>query len=627
MTLPAPSPTDLLRTAMAAYRRGSMAEAEHLCSDILRAWPDHVGGLFLLAALRMAAGDDDRASRLFQNALALDPTIADAHGNLATIRQRQGRLVEAARLFHRAARLAPDNPDWHIGLGMLGLDNPTMATRQLRMAAALSPASATAWRGLGLALRAGNPVAAARAFDRAFRLDPSLELAASEAFACRLQAADWRHYKRDRQTLEQHIDQDGTVLPLLTQIAGIDPARQRRAAEAVCRRQVAQAPLPLPPRHRTDRRLTVAYLSADFHEHATAYLITGLFEQHDRRSFRILAGCYGPDDGSPARQRIRHAVDGFHVLRDLDARQAADWATAQGVDILVDLKGYTAGGRLDLLSRRLAPVQVAYLGYPGTLGAGPMDYLIGDPVVTPPADQPFYHERLAILPGCYQVNDRARPLPLGPPDRVGMGLPTEGFVFGALNGPQKITPDHFACWMRLLRAVPAAHLLLYDPQGAARSNLRAAATGAGIDSARLVFVGGVPLEQHLARYRAIDLCLDSFPYTGHTTTSDALWMGVPVVTRQGEGFAARVAASLLHAVGLPELVTHHAVGYEALALSLAHDRARIAALKSHLERVRGTALLFDTPIFTRHLERAYTLMWQRHMSGLPPQTLIVPPQD
>lgn len=625
--LHAPTPTDLLRAAMEAYHRGDMLAAGTLCGDLLRDRPHHVGGLFLRAVLCVATGDDAAAARLFQNVLALDPAIADAHGNLAMIRRRQGRAREAAGLFHRASRLAPDNPDWRTGHALLCLDQPKLALRQCQAALSLAPTSATAWRALGLTLRAIDPARAAAAFDRAVRLEPSLDLAESEAFACRLQIADWRQYDRDRARLESLIDSDCTVLPLLTQIAGVAPVRQRRAAETVWRRQVAWAPSPLPPRQRQDGRLTIAYLSADFHAHATAYLVTGLIEQHDRSRFRVLAGCYGHEDGSAARQRIRDAVDGFYSLRDLDTVQVADWAAAQGVDILVDLKGYTAGARLDLLSRRLAPIQVAYLGYPGTIGGGAMDYLIGDPIVTPAADQSFYHERLAILPRCYQVNDRARPRPLAPPDRASLGLPPDSFVFGALNAPQKITPEMFACWMRLLRAVPNACLLLYDPLGAAAANLRAAAAQAGIDPARLAFVGPAPLAQHLARYRAIDLCLDTFPYTGHTTTSDALWMGVPVVTRQGDGFAARVAASLLHAIGLADLIADDNAGYEALALALARDRARLLRLKAHLEHGYGTATLFDTAGFARDLERAFRLMWERHLAGLPPETLIVPPQD
>ncbi|MFY8095722.1 MAG: tetratricopeptide repeat protein [Niveispirillum sp.] len=622
MTLP--DPTDLLRAAMAAYRQGSMATAEGLCLALLRADPGNVGGLFLLAVLHLAAGRDDAAAGLFQAVLTLDPAIADAHGNLAMIRQRQGRLGEAAALFDRAARLAPDKAGWRVGRALLRLDQPLAAARDLRHVLALDPASAPAWRGLGLARRAaGDPAGAARALDRAFHIDPALDLADSEAFACRLQAADWRDYAARRQRIVDRIDQGGTVLPLLTQWIGIDPARQRRAAEAIFGTRIVS--LPSSPLHRRaigDGPLTVAYLSADFHDHATAHLITGLFECHDRRHFRILAGCYGRDDDSAARRRIRQAVDGFHRLDSLTAADAATWAAAQGIDILVDLKGYTAGARLDLLSRRLAPVQVSYLGYPGTLGGPALDYLIGDPVVTPATDQPFYTEQLVLLPDCYQVNDRQRPLPTAPDPAAG---PAAGFVFGALHAPHKLTPDLFACWLRLLHAVPGACLHLHDPHGAASPTLRAAAQAAGIDPARLIISGQAPLAAHLARYRAIDLCLDSFPYTGHTTSSDALWMGVPVITCQGEGFAARVTASLLHAVGLPDLITHDRAGYEALALSLAQAPDRLARLKAHLERVRSTTPLFDTARFTRHLETAYRIMGDRYRAGLPPAGFSVPP--
>lgn len=608
---------------MAAYRQGRITEADALCAALLRAKPAHVGGLFLRAVLHLATGREEDAARLFQTVLTLDPAIADAHGNLAMIRQRQGRLIEAATLFHRAATLAPDNAGWRIGRALLRLDQPGESARDFRYALALDPAAAPAWRGLGLARRAaGDPAGAAAALDRAFRIDTALETADSEAFGCRLQAADWRDYAPRRRRITDRIDRGGTVLPLLTQWIGIDPARQRLAAETICRTQITPSPASLAPsRDRGNGRLTIAYLSSDYHDHATAHLITGLFECHDRRHFRVLAGCYGRDDDSAARRRIRAAVDGFHPLNNLTAADAAAWAASEGINILVDLKGYTAGARLDLLSRRLAPVQVSYLGYPGTMGGAVLDYLIGDPVVTPASDQPFYTEQLVLLPDCYQVNDRQRPLPPAP-DPV---PPASGFVFGALHPPHKLTPDLFACWLRLLRAVPGACLHLYDPHGAATPNLRAVAQAAGVDPARLIFAGPAPLATHLARYRAIDLCLDSFPYTGHTTSSDALWMGVPVVTSQGDGFAARVTASLLQAVGLPGLITHDLTAYEATALSLARDRDRLTRLKAHLEQVRLTAPLFDTPRFTRHLETAYRIMWDRHRAGLPPAGFSVPP--
>lgn len=624
------SPNDLLHAVMDAYRRGRLGEAESLCRQLLQQDNAHVGGLFMLAVLCMATGDDERAVRLFRRVLVLSPAIADAYGNLAVIRQRQCALREAACLLDRALALSPDNAGWRASRALLRPEKAA-AVRDCRHALALAPALSTAWRALGHARRqAGDPAGAATAFDRAHRTDPAFVLAQDEAFTCRLLGADWRDFEGQRQRLLARIDQGGPALPLLTQWIGASPAQQRRAAENVWKQQ-GKATVPSPaaaPRRagKDERRLTVAYLSADFHDHATAYLITELFEQHERPGFHILAGSYGKDDGSAIRRRIQGAADGFRDLADMGNAAVAAWTASERVDILVDLKGYTAGGRLDLLSGRLAPVQVAYLGYPGTMGGGVLDYLIGDPVVTPAAHQPFYHEKLAILPDCYQVNDRKRPLPDAAPGRTALGLPEHGFVFGALHAPQKLNPAMFTLWMRLLRAVPDSCLWLYDPHGAAAANLREAARNDGVDPGRLAFAGPAPLPAHLARYRAIDLCLDSFPYTGHTTTSDALWMGVPVVAMLGDGFAGRVSASLLRAIGLAGLVAPDAAGYEALALALARDGARLAGLRRHLEQVRHTAPLFDTPRFTAHLEEAYRMMWARHVAGRPPEGFSVPPR-
>lgn len=626
--MPPASPPDLLRAVMDAYRQGRLVEAESLCHLLLQQDGAHIGGLFMLAVLRMAMGDDDAAAKLFRRTLVLSPAIADAYGNLAAIRQRQGAVKQAVRLLDHALALSPDNAGWRASRVLLRPEGAA-AIGDCRRALVLVPGLSAAWRAMGHARRqAGDAPGAATAFDRAYRTDPAFPLTQDEAFTCKLLAADWRDYDGQRQRLLTRIDQGGPALPLLTQWIGASPAQQRRAAERVWNQQgqTLSSVSPAAPRwgDKDKDRLTIAYLSADFHDHATAYLIAELFEQHDRQGFRILAGSYGREDGSAIRRRIQNAADSFHDLASMESAQVAAWAAAEQVDILVDLKGYTAGGRLDLLSRRLAPIQVAYLGYPGTMGGGVLDYLIGDPVVTPPDHQPFYHERLAILPDCYQVNDRKRPLPTMAPDRTALGLPERGFVFGALHTPQKLNPALFALWMRLLRAVPDSCLWLYDPHGVAAGNLRAAAQQAGVDPARLAFAGPAPLAAHLARYRAIDLCLDSFPYTGHTTTSDALWMGVPVVALLGDGFAARVSASLLRAMGLAELVATDAARYEALALALARDPTRLASLRQHLEQVRPTAPLFNTPRFTAHLEDAYRMMWARHSAGLPPDTLSVP---
>ncbi|MGC2856230.1 hypothetical protein ACM64Y_12225 [Novispirillum sp. DQ9] len=597
--------SDRLGLAFAAYRQGDLMAARQHCADLLEAGAEQVvEALFLLAVVEAAAGDTETAQGLFRQVIAQRPDVADAYVNLAALLVRRG--------FAR-------------------LDDPRGAGADFRLALALAPGAAAAWRGLGHVHRmSGRPAEAARAYARAHCLEPAVDAVAGERLFAHLCAADWAGAAPLRQRLETMMETDGgMVLPLLSLLIPGTPAGQRRAAARFYRDEIASAPSapPVPalpaaaPRH----RLTIAYLSGDFHDHATAYLVAELFELHDRSRFRVLAGSYGPDDGGAMRRRLVRGVDGFHDIGGLSRDAVAAWMAAEGVDILVDLKGYTQGARLDLLARRMAPIQVAYLGYPGTMGDGPMDYLIGDPVVTPADHQPWYSEHLVILPDCYQVNDRQRPLPAAPADRTACGLPATGFVFGALHAPHKITPELFGLWMRLLGAVPGSCLWLFDPHGAAADTLRRAAAGHGIEPERLVFAGALPLADHLARLRLIDLALDSFPYNGHTTTSDALWMGVPVVTVMGQGFASRVAASLLRAVGMAELVSASMADHEALALTLARQPDRLRALRQRLEAARGTAPLFDTPRFARHLERAYRMMWDRHAAGLPPEGFSVPP--
>ncbi|MFM2042448.1 MAG: hypothetical protein RLY86_1024 [Pseudomonadota bacterium] len=631
-----PPPAPSLRTALADYRAGRLAEALDLCRDLLRIDPGDAGAVFLVAAVAAAQGRTADAIALFRRVLVLAPDAADAYANLAGLLAGQGQAAPALVMLDRALALSPLRADRWTTRGTWRLGQRGGAIADFQRALAVDPASHAAWRGMGHARRgSGDPAAAARAFDRAVRLDPTLHAADSEALIARLSCADWSGLDDHRQRLVNRIKADGgVVLPLLNLLIVDDPALHLRAAALFRSRHIAaappQAPLPTPPTGiavspRGPRRLTVAYSSADFHDHATAFLVAELFERHDRDGFRIIALSSGRDDGGRMRQRIQGGVDGFVDIAGWPCDRVADRLRTEGVDILVDLKGYTNGARLDLLAGRLAPIQVAYLGYPGTLGGGPIDYLIGDPVVTPPDHQPFYAERLVILPDCYQVNDRQRPRPPGPADRSGFGLPAHGFVFGALHAPHKITPEMFGCWMGLLAELPDSRLWLYDPHGAARDMLRRAAVRHGIDQDRLVFAGWLPLADHLARYRAVDLCLDSFPYTGHTTTSDALWMGVPVVTCLGRSFAARVAASLLQAAGVPDLVTRSLADYGALALSLARGPDRLAAIRRRLATMRETAPLFDTPRFTRHLETAYRLMWERHAAGLPPVGFHVPP--
>jgi predicted O-linked N-acetylglucosamine transferase (SPINDLY family) len=347
-----------------------------------------------------------------------------------------------------------------------------------------------------------------------------------------------------------------------------------------------------------------------------------MFELHDRERFRVHAYSYGPNDGSAMRSRLERSFERFVDARAMPHAELSSAIHADGVDILVDLKGYTQHARSEVVALRPAPLQVAYMGYPGTLAAGFVDYLVADRYVIPPGYERFYGEKLVFLPGSYYVNDRLRGE--GPmPPRALLGLPEEAIVFCCFNQTYKILPEVFEGWMRILQAVPGSVLWLLDTNATARQNLGREAAKRGIEPARLIFAPRVASAQHLARVAAADLFLDTRPYNAHTTATDALWVGLPVLTTAGSTFASRVAGSLLAALGMPELIAASPAEYEACAIELARSPPALASLRRKVLRQRASASLFDTARFTRNLEHAYVRMWERHLAGEPPASFDV----
>src|ERR1700720_3466238 len=370
-------------------------------------------------------------------------------------------------------------------------------------------------------------------------------------------------------------------------------------------------------------RIRLGYLSGDFHQHAPARLMAELFERHDRTRFEVLAYSYGPDDNSAMRARLASAFDRFVDIGALSHHDAARTIHADRVDILIDLKGYTHHARPAISAYRPAPVQVSYLGYPATMGAGFIDYIIVDSFVVPYSQQPFFSERLVHLPRSYQVNDRRREVADARTSRRDVGLPAEGLVLCSFNNSYKISPVFFDIWMRLLRAVPGSVLWLLEANPQVAGNLRSEAEKRGVDSGRLIFAPVVPPAEHLGRHRHADLFLDTLPCNAHTTASDALWAGLPVLTCSGDTFAGRVAGSLLTAIGMPELITESLEEYEQIALALAGDPKRLIALRQKLEKNRDAGSLFDLPKCTANLEAAYARMWQTWLSGERPAAFSI----
>jgi predicted O-linked N-acetylglucosamine transferase (SPINDLY family) len=380
-------------------------------------------------------------------------------------------------------------------------------------------------------------------------------------------------------------------------------------------------PLPVLPAAPLPKRLRVGFVSADFHQHATTILMAELLEKMDRARFEIHLYSHGPDDGSPMRQRIKAAADAFVEVGSMSDRAVAEKIRADHIDVLVDLKGHTVNCRLGIFAHRAAPVQVSYLGFPGTTGAGYIDYFVGDAVVSPVEEAAFYSEKLALMPVCYQPNDQQRALPQAT-SRAAHGLPEDALVLCGFNQPFKLSPEVFDVWCDLLHQRPDAVLWLLQWNDRIPESLRAEAAKRGIDPARLIFAHKVPSKDHISRFALADIYIDTWPCNGHTTVSDALWAGVPVVTYAGRSFASRVAASLLHGVNLPQLITHDLAAYKAQILSLAADPAQRAGIRAHLQDARQTAPLFDSARYAQDFSDLLWRMAERHAQGLPPDHLL-----
>ncbi len=487
------------------------------------------------------------------------------------------------------------------------------------------PDLAEAWFGRGnVYLDLKQYDRALAAYDRVLSLDPDFKYVASIRLHTKQFLCDWTNIEADLEQVLSAVRDQKPCDPFCLLSIPSSSLEQFQCAKTFVAEQGSFPALWQGEIYAHDR-MRIAYLSADFREHAIAYLTAGLFENHDKTQFEVAALSLGPNQSSETRKRIAGAVEHFIDLQNKSDAQIAQVIRHLEIDILIDLNGFTRDARCNVLARRVAPLQVSYLGYPGTMGANYIDYVIADPTIIPKEQFPYYSECVVWLPDSYQVNDRQRRICGHVPTRRECDLPELGFVFCCFNNPYKISPEIFDIWMRLLRANEHSILWLIEAHPKACGNLRREAEKRGVSEKRLIFASHKPLPDHLARHQHADLFLDTLPYNAHTTASDALWAGVPVLTCVGTTFAGRVAASLLRAVGLPELVTRSLKEYEALALKLAHDPALVAAIRAKLAQNREAYPLFDTARFSRHIEAAYVTMWRRHQRRMTPEPFTVAP--
>ncbi len=623
--VPVTTPVTLDRTylfkAVERQGAGQTVEAEEMFRTYMVAFPDDPVAIYSLGVILMNRGEVAETLGLLAHGLSVAPEFAPLYAAMGSIQQSIGEREEALRCYERAIELKPDYVEALINSGALLREKQQHAAALMRFQAvlAINPNYESALGNSAVLLSEFKKTAEAIAtLQHLLSINPNYDFGEGLLIYERLHACDWTDFDKLSKSIIEGVRANRRTCKSLGLMALSDSASDHQLCArlfAENRYRSAAKPLWQGERYR-HARIKIAYLSPDLREHPVGHLMAGIFERHDKNRFETIALSLGPDDNSRLRARMQATFDHFIDVRQLGSKEIAELIRKMEVDIVIDLAGYTSDARTEVFGYRPAPVHVNYLGYPGTLGFKEMDYIIADQHVIPPEHQCFYDEQVLYLPDTYLPTDNTVQIAERTPTRAECGLPDEAFVFCSFSHDYKISPELFKIWMRLLKQVPGSVLWLMSRSETSQQNLRTSAQAEGVDPARLVFATRVPrVEDHMARYRQADLFLDTHPYNAHTTSADALMAGLPVLTRQGQSFPARVAASVLHAAGMPELVTTTVEGYEALALHLATHPVELKALRDKLASHGRSQPLFDTDAFCRNLEAIYTSLWRKTELG------------
>ena len=623
--------------------------------------PNDASALSNLGSSLNSIGHNQQAFSVFQKAIKIDPKAPIAWYNAANILSDIGEYKEALTYYRRSIKLNPQYFQAYINYGKVLFElkrfseSLTYYDKALRInqdsveclinkgatlnelkrygeaiahydkALSLKPEYAEAWSNKGNTLNELKRYDEAIAhYDKALSLKPDIDWVSGDLLHTKMKICSWSGFSDSLDNISKKVmEGEKVVNPFALLALNDDALLHKKSSEIYIQDKYQYDPVlgPIPKRPKRDK-IRIGYFSADFKNHAVAFLIAELIEIHDRSRFEIYAFSLVMTSDE-MRARLNGAFDHFFHVEGMSDIAIAQRARDLTVDIAVDLSGFTGGSRTGIFSYRAAPIQVNYLGYPGTLSSNYIDYIIADRTLIPLESRSCYSEKVVYLPNSYQVNDRKRAIAEKQFTRQEIGQPEDGFVFCCFNNNFKILPATFASWMRILKAVEGSTLWLFKDNPWVVDGLKKEASNHGIDKSRLIFTERLPLPEHLARHRQADLFLDTFPYNAHTTASDALWAGLPILTLMGRSFASRVAASLLNAIGLPELITNAQEEYEALAIELATNPKKLADIKLKLANNRLTAPLFDTPIFTKNIEAAYIDMQRRLHAGLEPEHISI----
>ena len=570
----------------------------------------------------------DEAIAHYDKALSLKPDYHEALTNKGVTLHELKRYDEAIVHYDKALGLKPEYAEaWsNKGVTLHELKRYDEAIAHYDKALSLKPGFAEAWSNKGVTLNEFKRFDEAIAhYDKALSLKPDIDWASGDLLHIKMKICDWSALAESLEDIAKKVVANEKVAQPFTLLAlNDDVLLHKKSSEIYVQSRYPFNPVLGPiPRRPQSQKIRVGYFSADFHNHATGYLMAEFFELHDKSQFELVGFSFGPITNDGMRQRLEKSFDQFIEVGNRPDIEIARLSRDLNMDIAVDLKGFTQDSRTGVFAHRAAPIQVNYLGYPGTMVADYIDYIIADKTLISPELQSCYSEKVIYLPDSYQVNDRKRLISERQFTKQELGLPEGSFVFCCFNNNYKILPATFEGWIRILRAVEGSVLWLLQDNSWAVENLKKEAEKQGVAPDRLVFAERLPLPEHLARHRQADLFLDTFPCNAHTTTSDALWAGLPVLTLMGRSFASRVAASLLNAIGLPQLITFTQKEYEALAIELATNPKKLVDIKLKLARNRLNAPLFDTPLFTKNLEAAYIKMMEQYQADLQPDHMAI----
>ena len=609
--------------------KGDLEAAIESCRQALKIKPDYAEAYNNMGNALSDKGDLGAAIESYDNALTIKPDYFDVFYNIGNALKDEGDLEAAIHHYKQALDI---NPDYSLAYNNMGLalsakGDLEAAIKSYEKVIEIDPYHADTFYNRGNALvKKGNLDAGIKSYKMALNIRPDHHSARSNKLHNQSHICDWVAIDQDRHLISSLGTSNEAISPFVMQSLEDAPERHRLRSE-IFNKKLHRYKTPLPvagPPQQTPQRLRIGYFSADFHEHAVAYLIAKVLETHDRSRFEVYGYSIGPSKDDDMRHRLIKAFDVFDDVSGMNNQDAALSARQDKIDIAIDLNGYTENSRQGIFAHRAAPIQINYLGYSGTMGADFMDYIIADPVLIPTGYEHYYSERILRLPNTFMPTDNTRPISTRPMSRSEAGLPDDGFVFCCFNNNYKIRPQEFDIWMRVLLKIEGSVLWLRNSNEWSQTNLRSHVETFGVDPSRLIFASRVPMDEHLARHKLADLFLDTFTYNAHTTATEALWTGLPVVTKAGKGFSARAAASLLTAAALPELITETEQEYEELILHLASNPGRLAQVRKKLADNRLSTPLFNTELYTRHLENGYEQAYQRYFDGKLPRTIVVP---